>query len=83
MNKERGDGMSFDYSKLRGKIVEKFGSMKAFANAYGLSHVTMSKKLNGKVEISRDDIVKMSAPEFLDIPPSEYHLYFFTIKVHE
>lgn len=74
--------MQFDYSKLRGRIIEKFGSIKAFAEAYGLTPVTMSNKLNGKVSVSTDDIVRMSAPEFLDIPPSEYHTYFFTPKVH-
>lgn len=74
--------MEYDYSKLRGRIIEKFGSIKAFAKAYGLSYVTMSNKLNGKVGISSDDIVKMSKPELLDIPPAEYHLYFFVIKVH-
>ena len=75
--------MQFDYSKLRGRIIEKFKSIKAFAKAYGRSYVTMSNKLNGKVAITPDDIVKMSAPEFLDIEPSEYHTYFFTVKVHE
>lgn len=75
--------MKFDYSKLRGRIIERFGSVTAFAKAYGLSLVTMSKKLNGKVAISLEDIVRMSAPEFLDIPPEEYHIYFFTILVHE
>lgn len=75
--------MPFDYSKLRGRIIEKFGSITSFADAYGLSKVTMSNKLNGKVAISMNDIVKMSAPEFLDIPPSEYHTYFFTKEVHE
>lgn len=75
--------MSFDYSKLRGRIVEKFGSIKAFAEAYGLTSVTMSNKLNGKVAISPDDIVKMSSPELLDIQPNDYHLYFFAKKVHE
>ena len=75
--------MAFDYSKLRGRIIEKFGSIKAFAEAYGLSKVTMSNKLNGKVSISLDDIVKMSAPELLDIQPCEYHTYFFAPKVHE
>ena len=73
--------MAFDYSKLRGRIIEKFGSIKAFAEAFGVSAVTMSNKLNGKVAISPDDIVKMS--ELLDIRPEEYHLYFFKIKVHE
>lgn len=74
--------MEYDFSKLRGRIIEKFGSIRAFAKAYGLSYVTMSNKLNGKVGISSDDIVKMSKPELLDIPPAEYHLYFFVIKVH-
>ncbi len=75
--------MDFDFSKLRGRIIEKFGSIKAFAKAYGLSSVTMSNKLNNKVVISPDDIVRMSSPKFLDIQPSEYHLYFFVVKVHE
>lgn len=75
--------MVFDYSKLRGRIIEKFGSIRAFAKAYGLSMTTMSRKLNGKTAFSTDDIIKMSAPDFLDILPSEYHEYFFTIKVHE
>jgi len=72
-----------DYSKLRGRIIEKFGSVNAFADAYGVTRQTMSLKLNGKVAISVQDIEKMSAPEFLDIQPCEYHLYFFTQKVHE
>lgn len=75
--------MQFDYSKLRGRIIEKFGSITAFARAFGLSTVTMSKKLNGKVAVSMDDIVKMSAPELLDIQPCDYHTYFFTPKVHK
>lgn len=75
--------MKFDYSKLRGRIIEKFGSITAFAKAYGLSLVTMSKKLNGKVTFSPEDIVRMSSPEFLDIPPNEYHEYFFVVQVHE
>lgn len=75
--------MEFDYSKLRGRIIEKFGSIKAFAEADGRSFVTISKKLNGKVAISPEDIVKWSAPELLDIQPGEYHLYFFVKKVHD
>jgi len=75
--------MKFDYSKLRGRIIEKFGSITAFAKAYGLSLITMSKKLNGKVAFSPEDIVRMSAPEFLDIQPCEYHEYFFVHMVHE
>lgn len=71
--------MKFNYSKLKGRIIEKFGSQKAFAKAYGISNVSMSRKLNGSIGISPEDIVSMSAPELLDIQPSEYHEYFFVV----
>lgn len=73
--------MAFDYRKLRGRIVEKFGSVKAFAEAYGISLNSMSRKLNGKTTITTADIVKMSAPDFLDIASNEVHEYFFVKKV--
>lgn len=75
--------MKFNYNKLRGRIIEKFGTIRAFAEAYGISYVTMSGKLNNKVAISPSDIVKMSSPEFLDIQPCEIHEYFFVVKVHK
>jgi hypothetical protein len=37
----------FDYSKLRGRIREKFKTESAFGKAMNLSHNTISKKLNG------------------------------------
>lgn len=74
--------MEFDYSNLRGRIIAKFGSLKAFAKAVGISNVSMSKKLAGKIAISVEDIVYWSKPELLDIPSVEYHLYFFVKKVH-
>lgn len=71
--------MAFDYSKLRGRIVEKFGTIKAFANAYGITSVSMSKKLNGDTAFSQDDIMKMSTPELLDIQAKDIPEYFFKI----
>ncbi len=71
--------MSFNYSKLEGRIVEKFGSRRAFAEAYGVAENTISRKLNGKVAISTADIVRMSSEEFLDIPAAQYHEYFFAV----
>lgn len=73
--------MEYDYNKLIGRIIEKFGSRRAFAEAYGISENSMSKKLNGKMAITASDIKKMSSPEFLDIPGNEIHVYFFTVKV--
>ena len=71
----------FDYSDLIGRIIARFGSRKAFAEAYGISEVAMSKKLNGHTGISTEDIMKMSANELLDICPEDIHRYFFKIKV--
>ena len=71
--------MSFNYSKLEGRIVEKFGSRRAFAEAYAVSENTMSRKLNGKSAISTSDIIRMSSEDFLDIPAEMYHEYFFAV----
>ena len=73
--------MEFDYSKLIGRIIEKFGSRKAFAAACGKSENAISQKLNNKMTITTDDIVEWSKPELLDISPNEYHEYFFKPKV--
>lgn len=71
------------YSKLIGRIVEKFGSRRAFAKAVGFSENTISKKLSGKMAITTDDIREWSKPELLDIQPNEYHEFYFTPKVQE
>lgn len=69
----------FNYNKLRGRIIEKCGSVNAFANKVGLSTVSMSRKLNNKTEISREDIINWS--EVLDISKDDYGAYFFTKEV--
>ena len=71
----------FDYSELRGRIIARYGSQKAFAEAYGISEMAMSKKLNGSIGITTDDIDKMSSDEYLCICPEDYHIYFFKKKV--
>ena len=67
--------MEFTYNKLRGRIVEKFGSQENFANRLGISQNTLSKKMTCKVGISQDDIIKWA--ELLDIKEYEFHDYFF------
>ena len=71
--------MSFDYSNLIGRIIAKFKTRKAFAKAVGFSENTISKKLNGKMNITKNDIIRMSAPDMLDIPAEKVHEYFFKI----
>lgn len=73
--------MKFDYSKLIGRIVEKFGSRKAFAEACGFSENTISQKLSGKMSITTKDVVKWSSPELLDIDNDDIPQYFFANKV--
>ena len=36
----------FDYSKLRGRIIEKFGNTKDFINAMNFSKTTFYSKMN-------------------------------------
>lgn len=69
------------YAKLRGRIVEKFGSQSAFAEAMGFRKALLSAKLNNKSEWSFPEVVK--ACELLAIPLSEAHLYFFCTKSYE
>lgn len=73
----------FDYRKLTGRIIEKFGTRKAFAEAVGISENSMSQKLSNKMAITTDDIKLWSQPDFLDIPSDQIGVYFFTLKVQE
>lgn len=71
--------MAFDYSKLRGRIVEKYNSQTAFTKAFGVSENTLSLKLNNKIRFTTDDIIKIS--KMLEIPKNEIGQYFFTPEV--
>ena len=75
--------MKFDYNKLIGRIIEKFGSRRAFAQATGFSENTISKKLSGKMAITTDDIINWSDVGMLDIANQEIPEYFFKLKVQE
>lgn len=63
------------YSKLRGRIVEKYYTMRNFADKIGISRQTLSQKITGKSEFSREDI-KVFA-DALEIPKDEIGLFFF------
>lgn len=67
--------MSFEYRKLRGRIVEKFGTYGNFAEKINVSMVTVSNKLRGVTQFSQDDIVLWC--EALEIPLSDSGAYFF------
>lgn len=67
-----------DYSKLRGKIREKYKSQEAFAFALEMSSASLSAKLNGRTEWQSDEIVK--ACELLGVSLAEAWEYFFCPK---
>lgn len=73
--------MAFNYSKLKGKIVEKFGTQAAFAKALGVSQRTLSLKMQSKIYFRQDEINK--AMHLLEIPLDDTREYFFTTKVQE
>ena len=69
----------FDYRKLRGRIVEKYGTQGAFSKAVKLSENSVSRKINGIKSFSREDILRWC--ELLDIDRDDIGIYFFTQKV--
>ena len=68
--------MQYEYRKLIGRIIEKYGTRKEFAKKVGLSENSMSLKLNGKTGFSRDDMIQWG--KLLDIDVAEFGSYFFT-----
>lgn len=73
--------MSFDTMKLRGKIIEKYGTIGKFAEVLGCSSNTISNYLNGATFLSQEKILLWC--ELLDIKEKEIPAYFFTQKVVE
>ena len=65
----------YKYRKLIGRIVEVYGTRKAFANVIGISENSLSLKLNGKTGFSQEDINKWS--KMLNISPAEYGSFYF------
>ena len=62
--------------KLRGRIREYYETQEAFAKALDMSPTTLSKKLMGKTEWGRQEIVEACA--LLAIPAEEIPAYFFS-----
>lgn len=70
--------MIFDYSRLKGKIKEKYKSQSNFAFMIGWANRTLSLKLNGKRTWTQVDICK--AIKLLDLEEEDIQTYFFTPK---
>lgn len=71
--------LQYDYSKLKGRIIEKLGSQHKFAKSMSLTEKTISSKLNNEVFWKQNEISK--ACDILDIKEDEIKKYFFKLKV--
>lgn len=71
--------VKFNYSKLKGLIVEKYDTMSCFADSLGVAIQTISAKLNNKQAITKNDIIVWS--NMLGIEVNDIGLYFFTPEV--
>lgn len=79
LKKKEGINMTFNYSKLKGRICEKMDTQENFANALNLSPTSLSFKLNNKVYFTQNEMYK--AMEILEISPCDINEYFFNAKV--
>lgn len=73
--------MSFDYSKLLGKIIEVYGTRAAFGDAMGWSNTTTTARLNNKAQWTQGEINRAS--DLLNIEDRDISTYFFTPKVQK
>ena len=71
--------MSFNYDKLKGRIIEKFGTQYKFAEAMEWSERTLCLKLSSSRSWKQADICK--AISLLDLKEEDIPTYFFKQKV--
>ena len=64
------------YRKLRGRIIEKYGTLREFADHVGLTAEQVSRYMRGKVVFNVVTIDRWAS--LLDIERCEYPEYFFT-----
>lgn len=73
--------MKFSVSKLRGRIIEIFGTIDNFADKAECSRVYVSNYLNHKTCLNQKTIIKWAG--LLKLTDTEIPIYFFAIEVDE
>lgn len=71
--------ITFDYSKLRGRIIEKYRTYTKFAEDIGWESSYLSRKLGGEIAFTLSDIVLFRGK--LGILPEQIGDIFFTLEV--
>lgn len=61
--------------KIKGRIIEKYGTIKNFANALGCTHQTVDNILSERSDMTISKASKWM--KVLDIPANEFNAYFF------
>lgn len=70
--------MLFDYAKLKGRIIEKFNTMAAFAEFIGVTPAMVTSKISSGTPFNTDTMVKWAQALELDI--TDYGAYFCCSK---
>ena len=68
-------------NRLRGKIIELYGSQQEFSSVIGRSQQTITAKLAGRSKFSQDDIVDWS--NALHLTESQVGEYFFASELQK
>lgn len=71
--------ITFNYSKLKGKIRELEMTQNEFANKIGITEQTLNLRFQGKRPFKQDEIIKTM--ELFNEPLENIVIYFFTEKV--
>ena len=71
--------MNFKYNRLRGRIVEIYGSQAKFADVLGVSEQIVTAKLAGRSTFTQKNIIEWA--EALMIDQHDIGDYFFTLEV--
>lgn len=69
----------YDYSKLLGRIKEKYGTRENLINKITISSTSLNLRLNNKLKFDQQDIKELC--KALDIEEEEIPDYFFKEKV--
>lgn len=70
--------VEYDYSKLRGRVYEKFGTVTSFAKQAGFTGPQISSLFGGRHNLSQESIERVAVA--LEIPLEDYGAYFFARK---
>lgn len=68
--------MKFNYNKLKGKIIEQYGSQKEFIKHISMTETTFIKKVKNGY-FTQDEMYEII--ETLHLSLSDIPIYFFTI----